>query len=381
MSSHDKVNAIFREPEQWGLRGDPFLWKELRDRFLLDGLPETTRDFETRLGEIVQELIGAPLAVDTHVFVERYNQGGMSSGHVAPSWWRTTGFPLLRSRYAQASDGKIKLAVQRELQNSLKSTVELDAKGYVRIPEHNILADVKMEYFEQDLRDGDGDELRAKFLAAHSSTALAVNCFAWFRGDGKLHLLGIMNKNGVHDLRFERKCPIFRGGKAPHLDVWIECEGEIIAVESKLTEYFTKTKPEFSDAYERLGPPGFSEQCWWDLYQEAKKGVRSYLDRAQLLKHYFGLRKYQQSTRFTGQMKFLYLFWEPTNAGEIEICKQHRSELAEFHKSVATSTIKFHSMSYLELWNAWENAPELADHVRHLRERYQLKVGFESVRQ
>lgn len=374
MSSHDKVSAMFREPQQWGLRGDPFLWKELRDHFLVAGLPESCQDFDARLEETVRELIGTPLSADNHVFVERYNQGGMSSGHVDASWWRSTGFPLLRKRYAHVSDSRIKLAIQREIQNLLKSTVELDAKGYVRLPEQNIIPDVKMEYFEQDLRDGDGDELRAKFLAAHSSTALAVNCFAWFRAVGRLQLLSIMNKSGVRDLRFERKCPIFRGGKAPHLDVWIVCDGEIIAVESKFTEYFTKTKPEFSDAYERLASPRFSEQCWWDLYQEAKKGVRSHLDRAQLLKHYFGLRKFQQSTQFTGQLTFLYLFWEPTNAGDIEICKQHRAEVAEFQKAVATSTIRFHSMSYLELWNAWENALNLADHVRHLRDRYQLKV-------
>jgi hypothetical protein len=389
MNSRDEINSIFIEPEQWGLRGDPFLWKELQDHFLTEGLPATTGCFTTVLEHTIRKLTGETLATDDPVFIQRYDKGGMSSGHIAPDWWRTTGIPLLENRFLtrfqvanrnlqpRLGDSRTQLMIKGAIQSKLMSKVALDDKGYVNRPEQNLIPDVRMEYFEQDLREGDGNELQTKFRAAHSSTALAVNCFAWFRANDRLQHLSILNKSGARDLRFERRFPIFRGGTAPNLDVRIDYDREIIAVESKLSEYFQRTKPEFTEAYERLAPPRLSEPCWWEVYQEAKKGEPSYLDRAQLLKHYFGLRKFQETKPFSGQVTLLYLYWEPTNAREIETCHRHRSELAEFEKSVASSTVKFCSMSYPELWNAWQAIPKLDEHVRHLRERYEMKVDLE----
>lgn len=105
----------------------------------------------------------------------------------------------------EISSSRIQLAVKRSLKGSLESKAVLDDKGYVELPEQNLIPGVQMEYFEPDLREGDGDELKSKFLAAHSSTALAVNCFAWFRANGRLQHLSILNKGGARDLRFERK--------------------------------------------------------------------------------------------------------------------------------------------------------------------------------
>ena len=389
MNSNNEVGFIFREPKQWGLRGDPFLWKELRELFFTEGLPRTAQEFLARLEDAFWKLTGSALSTESSALIQRYDQGGMSSGHVDPEWWRTTGIPLLTSRFTDrftlstshsdsaVSDGRLQSVVKLALQGSLKPGVDLDGKGYVQSPEQNLVRDVQMDYFEQDLREGNGKELQGKFLAAHSSTALAVNCFAWFRANDRLRHLSILNKSGARDLRFERRFPIFRGGTAPNLDVRIDYDHEIIAVESKLSEYFQKTKPEFTEAYERLAPPRLSESGWWEVYQESKKGEPSYLDRAQLLKHYFGLRKFQETKQFSGQVTLLYLYWEPTNASEIETCYRHRSELAEFEKSVANSTVKFCSMSYPKLWNAWQAIPELDEHVRHLRERYQIKVEWD----
>lgn len=273
---------------------------------------------------------------------------------------------------------KMEQQLRRAILNALRSPLEretqVDKNGYCRLPEQNLLPGVRMEQFVEDLQQGDGNELKMKFCAAHSSTALAINCFAWFRDNSRLSQLSLLGKTGARDLRFERKCPIFTAGTAPHLDVWVEYEQETIAVESKLTEYFKKTQPKFSKAYEGLAPPGLSEPCWWNLYQQSKQSEPSYLDRAQLLKHYFGLRKFQQQERFPGQVTLLYLFWEPTNWIQIEACRAHRREAQEFSEAVAGSQVRFRWMPYAQLWAEWQQVPQLVDDVGKMRTRYQFGV-------
>ena len=59
--------------------------------------------------------------------------------------------------------------------------------GYTKQPESNLIAGVTRDNFWADLSSGDGGELMdspkgpAKFCAAHSSSALAVNSFGPFR--------------------------------------------------------------------------------------------------------------------------------------------------------------------------------------------------------
>ena len=119
-----------------------------------------------------------------------------------------------------------------------------DRKGYTRSPQDNLLPGIDLATVEDDLRRGDGDELRTKFRAVHSSAALAVNCFAPFKvNPGSLLLLG---KRGAKQVEFERKLPIFSGVGAPNIDVWIDRGRDVVAVESKLLEYLTPKKSEFS---------------------------------------------------------------------------------------------------------------------------------------
>lgn len=144
-----------------------------------------------------------------------------------------------------------------------------DKKGYTRLPQENLVSGIDLATVEDDLRGGDGDELRIKFCAVHSSCALAVNCFAPFKANPtRLHLLG---RQGATNVQFEKKLPIFDKGGCPNLDVWIEREDAIVAVESKLLEYLTPKTPEFSPTYEALAPPK-TDPCWWGVYEEAKKG-------------------------------------------------------------------------------------------------------------
>jgi hypothetical protein len=86
MSTAEIVRAIFAEPWQWGLRGDPLLWKELSHYSLSAGLPETAKEFLRSIVCKIRELVGSELRGDQGIYVERYNSGGMSSGYIDPKW-------------------------------------------------------------------------------------------------------------------------------------------------------------------------------------------------------------------------------------------------------------------------------------------------------
>lgn len=263
-------------------------------------------------------------------------------------------------------------ALQKRLQRALRDRVpyKTDSKGYVRFPTENLIADVCMDQFEADLIEGAGDELRMKFCAAHSSTALAVNCFAWFKCPDRRGELWLHGEKGAGDIRFERKLPIFGRGTPPHLDVWIERKFEVIAIESKLTEHLVSKKARFRPAYDQLAPPGLAEKCWWNVMEEAKQSGPRNLDIAQLVKHYFGLRRCQQKQEITKRLALLYLFWEPQDWAELDVCHRHRQECDELARATADSVIPFRWMSYADLWTEWSNQPETRAHVANLRSRY-----------
>lgn len=147
MNVNEFVEFIFTEPKQWGLRGDPFLWDELREHFLTNELPESSEDFCDQVGATIKKVIGSDLKDDQHVFVERYAAGGMSSGYVCPEWWRETGFPLLAERFADYS--------HRSRMNIRKSRVQLESQ---RSQEERLrLVNPRNIHDEMELSEGESD--------------------------------------------------------------------------------------------------------------------------------------------------------------------------------------------------------------------------------
>jgi hypothetical protein len=93
------VAALFQdEPVRWGLRGDPYLWRDLRRYFEGVECPATSEGLASLVEEAFEELAGFPISHDETVYVEKYSHGGMSSGYVDPKFWRKTAVPLLVSR-------------------------------------------------------------------------------------------------------------------------------------------------------------------------------------------------------------------------------------------------------------------------------------------
>lgn len=264
-----------------------------------------------------------------------------------------------------------KQAVQA-LKNALARfapSVDLDRNGYTVSFHDNLLPAVRPEDFEADMRQGDGNELETKFRAAHSSSALGVNCFAPFRR--QLSDLSLSGNRGFNSLQFEAKCPTgLRGRRAPNLDLILQTDNEITGIESKLTEYLTRHQAKFSPAYEDQIQDHRRQQGWFREMLRLMEEPRAYnwLNAAQLIKHAFGL-----DHSFPGKsVTLLYLYWEPAEIEGHPVFAEHRREILDFSKRIAGSGPQFRAMSYPELWHSWqETAPEwLTDHLRNLSARY-----------
>ncbi len=246
----------------------------------------------------------------------------------------------------------------------------LDSKGYVARPEDNLLEGLKLKDFEAELNAGAGQELMGKFRAVHSSSALAVNCFAPLRSSGLPFSIGRHSALQVEG--FERRFPTgLPRAQPPHLDVIASGDDELVAVESKCLEYLTPKQPLFSDRYETGIADERAEGPWYaEMMRLRRESGPTYrwLDAAQLIKHAFGL------ARARADSTLIYLFWEPLDAGLSPLFAEHRAEISAFVERVAGGSPRFEAMSYLELWDQWAAADyaALCAHAGALRARYEV---------
>ncbi|WP_347405076.1 O-acetyl-ADP-ribose deacetylase [Micromonospora sp. WMMD1082] len=105
------VGCLFeREPIQFGLRGDSYLWRELRARFANMPLPDDWLTLRTLITHVIEQVVGEPLtnreSTPWHdstaaIYLPEFDPGhGMSAGTVHLPWWAHTGVPILLDRYA-----------------------------------------------------------------------------------------------------------------------------------------------------------------------------------------------------------------------------------------------------------------------------------------
>ncbi|MFQ5853519.1 MAG: hypothetical protein ACE5JU_23420 [Candidatus Binatia bacterium] len=251
--------------------------------------------------------------------------------------------------------------------------------GYVTNFHDNLVGVVEPSMFESDLRRGDGAELDwksgrpPKFQAAYSSCALVINSFAPWKGS--VENLSLAGTFGFEEISFEAKCPTgLQTRRAPNLDVLARSEDRIVAVESKCTEFLRPKPAKFSEQYDPA-VRRLSEPQWRSIYREVRTNpfAYRYLDVAQIVKHYLGLRN-----TFPGQaVKLCYLFWEPLNSNEFEAFEHHRVEISYVQSLAEGSSVDLVAISYSELWQEWDhlNGPDwLPGHLSALRSRYELAI-------
>ncbi len=88
------------EPGTWGLRGDPHLWRALREHLSGIDIPASAAGVTSLLHVAFRELTGLDLAsgTETSAYRAQYARGGMSSGMIDLSIWRDRLIPTLAER-------------------------------------------------------------------------------------------------------------------------------------------------------------------------------------------------------------------------------------------------------------------------------------------
>lgn len=97
-----------------GLRGDPFLWRDMSIAVRYLPVPESADQFEKMLYQLFHQLTGKALPErergrknenwmeDGHQLVDRYGNFGMSGGCVDLDIWQESNIPLLKKRFRDA---------------------------------------------------------------------------------------------------------------------------------------------------------------------------------------------------------------------------------------------------------------------------------------
>ena len=246
------------------------------------------------------------------------------------------------------------------------------------------LDDVVLPWFSDDLRAAiradlsgkGGSELEPrrsappKFHAAYSSAGLAANAFAPWLSRREAVPFGDESFPGEVHLEVERSTGL--RGTPPTLDCLVDGQ-RALAIESKCTEQFSAHEASFQPAYAELAA-GIAHRSWREEYERLVEDPRRYrfLDAAQLVKHYLGLK-----TQFGDRdVTLAYLYWEPVNADQVPECVIHRAEARAFAAVVDDPHVRFRPMSYADLWTGWDSqaAPWLREHVAALRKRYAVAL-------
>ena len=257
-------------------------------------------------------------------------------------------------------------------------TLELKLNLFEQYPFEPLDADVRKS-FEQ----GDGNEINgnpAKMQAVHSSSALGVNVFQYWKRIEQASVIasacGFCRKgNNVSEkIVFEDKYPVDdnldKFPIAPNIDVVFHnsdsSQFKRFAVECKFSEAYGSQKHNgLKPAYLEL------INLWSDipkLHNFAESVCPNenfiYLHSAQLIKHILGLKRSFGKSGF----RLLYLWYDVLGKeGAV-----HRDEIEKFSGIAKSDGIYFNSMSYQELILVMskEYRQGHADYIQYLSERY-----------
>ncbi|MDE6728681.1 MAG: hypothetical protein K2J80_12200 [Oscillospiraceae bacterium] len=95
------VSEIFvEEPQQWGLRGDPFLWRYLMEQYGAVAVPYPIDDLKRNITAAFERFAGEPLVLGCICRAPKFAKThvGMSTGGLSGDFWLQTAIPLLSKR-------------------------------------------------------------------------------------------------------------------------------------------------------------------------------------------------------------------------------------------------------------------------------------------
>ena len=95
-------------PDQWGRRGDLFLWMEMRQALCHVEIPQQAEGLEQTISSIFAALSGRDLATSGEFQVKRFGNTSASGVMISSEFWRDRFIPLLqkRSQWLQETWGR-----------------------------------------------------------------------------------------------------------------------------------------------------------------------------------------------------------------------------------------------------------------------------------
>ncbi len=214
---------------------------------------------------------------------------------------------------------------------------------------------------KKELDGGDGGELKskeghpAKIQALHSSSALGVNLFDYWRDAIDCSLLFSacgLSRAGSQlsgEIKFEQKFAIDdRFQYAPNLDVVFfpiqPKRFKVFAIECKFTEVYSSRR------HGGLDQKYFTNESVWENLPSIKRLAKkispaddeySFLHAAQLIKHVLGLNREFGHSRY----RLLYLWYDALGESGFK----HRQEVEKFSQIAHSDGVLFHAITYQEL--------------------------------
>ena len=280
---------------------------------------------------------------------------------------------ILSKQTAWATNSSISLVGSKGKRGRPAYTCELDQNLF-----QPLLPDVRESFASGDGGELGSTEFPGKMQAVHSSSALGVNVFQYWKSIEAVDVIvaqcGLCRAGSrvSCDIHFEEKYPIDDTfGYHPNIDVVIHnapsAKVKRFAVECKFSEAYGAHKHGGLKA-KYLGLDGL----WADIPNLLSFSKRispddnefEHLHPAQLVKHILGLKRQFGRAGF----RLLYL-WYDVLGGQ---GKRHRDEVSKFTEVTKTDGINFHSLTYQELIiNLEKNLrKEHPDYIRYLTERY-----------
>ena len=255
-------------------------------------------------------------------------------------------------------------------------------KVYTSTVEENLFRPLN-EQTREELLQGDGSELNfgsnqpSKIQALHSSSALGINIFDYWRSFSEIIIILsacrlTRSKSLITGkIQFEQKFPIDSRFKyAPNLDVVIYPD-----YHNTIRAYGIECK--FTEPYSSRGNIGLDEkylanqEIWRKLPKTHSLAQKispndnefTYLHAAQLIKHILGL-----NLKFGhGVYRLLYLWFDALS----EPGYRHSQEIKRFADVVCSDGVKFHSITYQKLIiNLAKYRADHDEYIKYVTQRY-----------